>query len=121
MRGDEEKSLGLLEYTPNGYDHPKDASVGNGASSCNPAEGDYQAGFHVAYHGTAHWTSTDNNEKLGKIDEGCKAAALHANVSAHPPEPRGCSFTYRENHYPLVGRYNLNNGKPVCPWNDIEE
>lgn len=41
----------------------------------------------MAYHGTAHWTSTDNNEKLGKIDEGCKAAALHANVSAHPPGP----------------------------------
>lgn len=75
--------LDLLENAPNGYDHAKDTPIGNGASSCNPAEGHNQAGFHVADHGTAHWTSTDDNEKLGKIDEGSKGTALQAGVSAY--------------------------------------
>lgn len=73
----------VLENTPNGYDHAKDASVGHGAFTCNPAEGHDQAGFHVADHGTAHWTSTDDNEELGQVDEGRKATALHANISEH--------------------------------------
>lgn len=79
----ESKPFNLLENTPNGYDHTKDAPVGNSAVACNPAKGHYQASFDVADYGTAHWTSTDNNEELRKIDEGRKKAALHANVSAN--------------------------------------
>lgn len=77
MRWGESKPLDLLENTPNGYDHAKDAPVGNSAFTCNPAKGNYQAGFDVADYGTAHWTSTDNNEELGKIDERRKTATLH--------------------------------------------
>ena len=80
---DESKPLDLLENTSNGYDHAKDAPVGNSALTCNPAKGHYQAGFDVADYGTAYWTSTDNNEELRKIDERRKKAALHANVSAY--------------------------------------
>ena len=89
----EPKQLDLLENTPNGHDHAKDTPVGDSALTCNPAKGHYQAGFDVADYGTAHWTSTDNNEELRKVDERRKKAALHANVSANSYGPR--SFQLR--------------------------
>lgn len=73
----------VLENTPNGYNHAKDASVGHGAFTCNPAEGHDQAGFHVSDHGTAHWTSTNDNEELGQVDKRRKATALHVKISEH--------------------------------------